>query len=482
MLCAAPCGDRLPFTCEHVDHLTIGVLPDEVLLEIFGFYVYEVDHEAEWETLVHVCRRWRCVVFGSPHRLGLRLICTEGTPTRKKLDIWPASLPIVISISRLDTTMEDDLIAAFEQTNRICEIRANIVSTDGLEILAELTQNQFPSLTNLDILLSFHHGELVLPDSFLGGSASSLKSLYLKSIGLHTFPSPKLLLSATNLNRLLLEDIPFFGYISPETMIECLSLMVKLEELEIQFRHSRPPSRPRLPSRPLPPYIILPVLTTLTFKGLREYLYQIFSHINAPLLDSVKIELFYSAALSIPQISPFIGRTGTFEAFKHAHMLLRHDLLLISLSSQAGATGGRTLLMSVKCRHSVWRLQSLTHSYGPPPLTNFNPPEGSLPRWGIRMLDSEWLQLLRLFPALETMSISKHLAHRLSMALKGLGEEQVTEILPVLQYLFIDGFAPLIEERIGNFVAARQLSGHPIVVQCWPGENIVQHMHREADD
>jgi hypothetical protein len=375
--------------------------------------------------------------------------------------------------------MKDDLIAAFEQTNRIREIHVNVVSNDGLEILAELTQNQFPSLTNLDVL-SVDHGKLVLPESFLGGSASSLESLYLKSIALPTYPSPKLLFTATNLDRLLLEDIPFFGCIPPETMIECLSLMVKLEELKIRFRSSRSPSRPRQASRPLPPHIILPVLTTLDFRGVHEYLYRIFAHINAPLLDSVKVEFFNSALSDISQIAPFIGCTGTFEAFKHAHMLLQRDLLHISLSIQAGATGGRTLLMSVKCRRSVWRLRSLTHSYGPP-LTNFNHLGPLWPRWGNHMSDSEWIQLLRFFPALETMCIPHDLALYLVRALEGLGGKQVTEILPALQYLFIDGLAH-IDESVGKFVAARQLSGHPIVVQCWPGENIVQHMRREAGD
>jgi hypothetical protein len=481
VLCAALRNDRLPFSRKHVDYLTIGVLPDEILLEIFWFYLCEVDREEEWETLVHVCRRWRSVVFGSPHRLGLQLICTERTPARKKLDIWPASLPIVISVSCLDTTIEDDLIAAFEQTNRICEIRAKVVSDDGLEILAELTQSQFPSLTTLDIL-SLYDRELVFPDSFLGGSVSSLESLSLKGIGLYTFPTPKLLLSATNLNRLLLDDIPLFGHIPPELMTECLSLMVKLRELEIRFRLSRPPSRPRLPSRPPPPHTILPVLTTLTFKGVHEYLYHIFSHISAPLLDSVKIEFFNSAVFDSSQISPFIGRTGTFEAFKHAHVLLRRDLLHISLSLQAGATGSRTLLMSVKCRHSVWRLQSLTHTYERPLLTNFDPLKRSWPHWRHHMSNSNRIHLLRLFPALETMRISQDLALCLGMALKGLGGEQATEILPALQYLFIDGLGPPVDEGVGKFVAARQLSGHPIVVQCWPGENIAQHMHLEADD
>ena len=274
-------------------------------MEIFCFYVCEVGREVEWETLVHVCRRWRCIVFGSPHRLCLRLICTEGKPARKMLDIWPASLSIVILVSRLDTTMEEDLIAAFEQTNRIREIHVNVISTDGSEILEELTQNQFPSLTILNILSVDYDKELVLPESFLGGLASSLESLYLKSIALPTFPSPKLLFTATNLGRLLLEDIPFFGYIPPETMIECLSLMVKLEELEIRFRFSRAPSGPRQARRPLPSHITLPVLTALAFKGVHEYLYLIFAHINTPLLDSVKIEFFNSAVFDIAQIAPF---------------------------------------------------------------------------------------------------------------------------------------------------------------------------------
>jgi F-box-like len=53
------------------------MLPDDVLLEVFDFYVDEdVDDDAdedfgpfeesgieEWITLAHVCRRWRSVVF-----------------------------------------------------------------------------------------------------------------------------------------------------------------------------------------------------------------------------------------------------------------------------------------------------------------------------------------------------------------------------------------------------------------------------------
>src|SRR5260221_5208216 len=43
-----------------------------------------------WQLLVHVCRRWRSLVFGSPRRLNLRLFCTPETPAKDTLAVWPA--------------------------------------------------------------------------------------------------------------------------------------------------------------------------------------------------------------------------------------------------------------------------------------------------------------------------------------------------------------------------------------------------------
>src|SRR6266481_6481133 len=84
--------------------IKIGILPDDVLLEVFDFYRSmnspsfgreKVTTDA-WQPLVHVCRRWRNVVFGSPRRLNLRLFCTAKTPARDTLDVWP-TLPLLIS-------------------------------------------------------------------------------------------------------------------------------------------------------------------------------------------------------------------------------------------------------------------------------------------------------------------------------------------------------------------------------------------------
>jgi len=64
--------------------VTVDVLPDNVLLETFKFYLGKDDanevnfnHNYDgWQMLAHVCDRWQCIVFASPRRLDLKLYCT----------------------------------------------------------------------------------------------------------------------------------------------------------------------------------------------------------------------------------------------------------------------------------------------------------------------------------------------------------------------------------------------------------------------
>jgi hypothetical protein len=103
----------------------IDVLPDEVLLAIFGHYVDELQNSKKeieaWQSLIHVCRSWRRVVFESPHRLDLQLVCTPATSAKDTLDAWPA-LPILIQGKISSTSSVDNIVEVLGHSSRIRSI------------------------------------------------------------------------------------------------------------------------------------------------------------------------------------------------------------------------------------------------------------------------------------------------------------------------------------------------------------------------
>jgi len=205
--------------------MTIDMLPDNALVEIFDFYLDGARTEA-WITLVHVSQKWRSVVFGSPRRLNLRLDCRARTPVRETLDVWPAHLPILISGNDDGDWEEeeycghghghglDNILAALEQHNeRVSGVE--LWTCQMANVLAAMRDQPFPALTYLDLASKpkkddrtpSHRVPVVVPDSFLGGSAPRLRSLSLDRI---PFPGlPSLLLSATQLVSLSLCGVPF---------------------------------------------------------------------------------------------------------------------------------------------------------------------------------------------------------------------------------------------------------------------------------
>ncbi len=136
--------------------------------------------------MVHVCRRWRILVFGSPRRLNLLLYCKTRISARKTLDIWPA-LPLLIRDNVSETSV-DNAVALLEHSNRIRQIDLTCFTTsqtDNEKVWAAM-QVPFPELTGL-ILQSRSETAPFLPDSFLGGSAPRLRY-----IALHGIPFPGL--------------------------------------------------------------------------------------------------------------------------------------------------------------------------------------------------------------------------------------------------------------------------------------------------
>jgi hypothetical protein len=347
--------------------ISIDTLPDDALLEIFDHYMYGVrlgeetqkDGERAWQSLVHVCRQWRSIVFGSSRRLDLRLVCTEGTRTKDRLDVWPA-LPLVVHCNiGVNPIRRDNIIAVLERTDRVCHILIRVipnVSSSDLEIFLAAMQQPFPELTYLCL---WSDEPVVIPDSFLGGSAASAPRLKHLSLSGISFPGlPKLLLSATHLVGLTLMDIPHSRYFPPpDTIVTVLSTLTSLNFLKLEFRSSRP--RPDLASRRPPPLsrIVLPVLTTFVFKGASKYLEDLITHIDAPRLKHMNITVFHDIIFDMPQLIQFINRLSMSEALKKAHITLRERAASAGFSSQTFLEQG--FMVGISCKSLDWQISFL---------------------------------------------------------------------------------------------------------------------------
>jgi hypothetical protein len=385
------------------------------------------------------------------------------------LDAWPL-LPIVIIGEDNEKWGVDNIIAALEHKDRIYQFDLWRVPSSQMEKVLVAMKQPIPTLTRMWLRPKPGETSPVVPASFLGGSAPRLRNLWLNYI---PFPGlPKLLLSATHLVDLQLRNIPDSGYISPEAIVTSLSSSTRLETLVIKFKSPR--SFPDRNSRRPPPLARtpLPVLTVLTFKGVGKYLEDLVARIDAPLLDKLFITFFHQLIFDTPhQLTRFISRTPKLRAHDQARVVFSEEHVGVTLSN---------LQLRISCRHSDWQLSSLAQ------VCSLSFPQALIPavehlyiqtedlgmHWQDDIESSQWLELLHPFTAVKGLYISQYFAPRIVPALQELIEEGVTEVLPALQTLFLEETRPPrpVQEGIEQFVAARQLAGHPIAVSRWERE------------
>jgi F-box-like len=462
--------------------VTIDELPDDVLVEIFLYVnIRDLDIPNPWHALVHVCRRWRYLVFASPRHLNLRLEYRGHRPMSEVLDAWPVPPVSLISIIRPSDQRWDNIVAALESehSNRICEIYVNNTTNLRWERFAAAMQKPLPELILLQVYTAGHSVAPVLPESFLGGSAPRLRTLYLDMI---PFPSiPKLLLSVIGLVTLFLDDIPHSGYFSTDAIAIALAVMTRLESLRLGFRF--PQSRPDTESRALPPPTrsVLPSLTQLRFEGVFKYLEDLLARIDAPLLYDLYIESFTDLNFDVPQLRQFIGHAKEFKTFDRADVTLYNfGIGLCVYPNTMGIGDHRRLELQIESIELDDQLSSLFQV-----CNSFLPLISAFEELGIREDEDEdwfslsgwrddtettqWLELLDPFTALKKLYLSVGIAQHFCDALQELSGERTTEVLPALRNLIVQGSSlEPVQEAMKTFVTtARQLSGHPVVVDRW---------------
>ena len=463
------------------------MLPDNVFLEIFVFYR---DNSGDtrtwkWHLLVHVCRRWRHIVFASPLRLNLRIFCTSRTSVEKNLSIWP-SFPIDIEYhySGIESRPrgEDNVIAALKHRDRVCDLSLDIKGSQFGRMVTEM-KKPFPVLTHLRVR-SDDRNVPIVPKEFLGRSAPCLQKIGLFGI---PYPAlPALLPSANNLVTLELHRIPPTGYISPQAMATCLAVLPRLDTFEIRFQSAAPrPGRIHLPiSR-----AVLPALTSFDFKGASEYLEDLLAHINSPQLNRIFIVyLNQFVDFQVAQLSKFIDRSVALNLeatpIRHVQVVFSSGWVSFDMCHHENhlySCRPRTITV-VSCRGIDQQVSHIAQV-----LSQFSATLSNVVRLKFKFLDEplseyhqlegaddvQWLHLLHQFSAVQTLYVSGTFATHATQALEDIAQDMVADVLPSLEQIHLKG-QPV--SSVQKFFIARQLSGHPVNVV-----NVEMEMERERE-
>jgi hypothetical protein len=449
-----------------VGNVTMNVLPDDVLLGVFDCYVGEATDVEGWHTLVHVCRQWRNVVFGSPRRLHLRIVCTNKSRVRKRLDIWPR-LPIVVSGYCDSMTSLNNFKAALEHSDRVCQIElmVNAGRIPVKDVFAAL-EKPFPALIDLHLSQWPYFGVSSYLNSFkfLGGS-NHLRSLSLGGIAIPVFRM--VLRSSMDLNNLHLHDISCYMSHKPDTMATALSALTGLETLSLRFESKFPAYLGNQASLHPLPRSVIPSLLCFDFEGDSEYLEALVARIDTPVLGRLGITIFYQHTLDTTQLLWFLSRIPKMQEFDKARVKLDNPEVWIDFSSSDFSA----LRFGISSNNPEGHFPYLVRFFDLP----FNPistleslyifayPNLQQNRWD-RGENAEWLDLLEPFVAVKNLHLSKEVTPRIAPALQELVGERATEVFPTLQNVFLEEFRKKgpVYNAIMQFATARRLSGHPI--------------------
>jgi hypothetical protein len=274
----------------------------------------------------------------------------------------------------------------------------------------------------------------------------------------------------------VLINIPHSGYISPEAMVALLSDLSSLRSLDLGFQS--PQSRPyRETRRPPPPKrSILPALDYFYFRGVIEYLEDFVTFIDTPQLKRLYIRFFNQIDFDTPRLAQFITRTPTLRAHDEAHVQFWDYSASVELRSRPSESNFDKLWIVISCREPDWQLSSIEQVCNSS-LHPLSTAEDLYILHGYSQLvwkddateNTLWLQLFLPFTAVKNLYLSKEFAPGIAAALQELVGGRIMEVLPSLQNIFVKGLEPSgpFQKNIGQFVAARQLSDHPVTISAW---------------
>ena len=433
------------------------------------------NRERWWYTLVHVCRRWRYLVLGSPSHLRLSLLCAHRTPVA---DMLANSPPLPLIIDHLDENIalapedEQGIILALQHHDRVRRIRLRnpipnlqrlVLALDGKYPILEfmLIQHQSyltPTNTN-DTIVS-------IPETF---QAPHLRHLVLMNFDI-PIGSP-LLMTMANLVTLSLDLIPPSAYFHPNALLQRILLMPHLKTLGIFFGfHSTSGEIERQSSHmPIMTRVTLPNLLWFGLKGASAYLEALLPWVAFPLLEKLHIYFSNQLTYSIPHLQQYMSAARSFRPI--SIVLIFHEYCLdMTAHSYKGALT-YFLSMALDGSHVNWQVASAAEVFNALG-TVFSAVEHLTLRYDRNFVPSVlnneanralWRELLELFSKVKTILVDDELVEQLSHSLRPDEGESPMEPLPGLQELSYHS-RDASYDAFAQFFDARQEVRHPITV------------------
>ena len=420
-------------------------LDDDSLLQIFS--CYRLDDEENWYLrlgwlmLIHVCPRWRNLIYDSWSHLDLCLLLTNDSPSMDTLSHLPP-LPLIIHYSDRTRTItrkdEGNMYLGLQQHDRVRRVILQAPSSK-LRMWLEPMNKLLPVLGELSLFSMNTDSEMsqVLPEL--------LRAPKLHRLSLHGISLPKglsLLSSTTSLSTLSLTHILESSYVPPGHLVALLQGLPHLEELSIGFAIPipLPSSEGKLLPAPLPP-VTLPTLRWLTFKGVGVYLDNLVAQINTPVLERLNLTLLFELAFTLVNLTEFICRTEGFKCLV-ARVFFNKD----GASIEAGFNEQRTigkLSLHVNCESLDWQIDSSAQVCSAlgralsavEELTLDLDVSGMASDWEKSLDSTLWHELLLPFIGVKKLHIGPPLTLELSQSLESVAGGLVLELLPELEEL-----------------------------------------------
>jgi hypothetical protein len=457
--------------------LTINNIPDELLVEIIDFYrqgnADRYQWWSKWFKLIHVCKRWRTVMFASSSRLDLCFVLKprtrKGGNIKTILSRHFPPLPIDINYDYQISKAMSRILAALKHPGRIRGI--NLIGTGAdLQKVFRATRCPFPALESLT-LCATDNKQLEIPVTFLKGSDLHLRSLRLHGVYLPSIS--RFLLAAPALTDLSLR----FDTVGPPSAMSFLLThfqgMPCLRHLNLKIRlHNNDLAQPTEPKEKF----LLSKLTSFHYHGHSAYLNTLVTGFKAPSLREVNVQLSDSTMHPILHISRLIEDTG-----EHHHavqvVLERYyfRLLLLPLSEKVGDhRSPRFTLCTHRFPESIMQTSS---AFSAKLATTEKLFVSHSDINGMSEEDIPWRRFLLQFPSVKTLRLEmKDFRNlripRFASVLHEDHEEPNHALLPALEEieLCLDSYwssepAPELE-AFQPFVSARQQAGIPVRVFC----------------